>query len=249
MEKWVHRISFIVTLCIMYVVAGFSYLSFKGFVYQNGSFELVKRAEAGSRYVSSSVDEAKPVVIAKDVALNFPQITIAGKENAPLTIYEFSSLSCTHCADFHLSGLKKLEKDYLSTGKVRVVFVHFPLTRNAMQAAMLAECVDIFNKPDFLNLAFRKQREWILSGSADKPLVKYAAMCGLNPQDAATCLKNDNLAKEIISYRQEAIDKLKIEGTPAFLVSTADKKEILYGISNFADFKAYLDERLADLEQ
>lgn len=251
MEKWIHRISFIITLCIMYVIAGFTYLSFKGFVYQNGTFELVKGAQAGwldfeNNDVVSQKQEPTPVDV--NVALNLPQTTIAGSPHAPLTIFEFSSLSCMHCADFHLNGIKKLEKDFLSTGKLRIVFINFPLDRGAMQAAMLAECINPNQKPDFLNLVFKKQREWVLSTETQKHLVNYAMMNGLSQSEAEKCLKNDELAKEIISYRQDAIDKLKIEGTPAFLISTKNKNEMMYGISNFIDFKAYLRERLAEIQ-
>ena len=246
LEKWIHRISFIITLCIMYVIAGFSYLSFKGFVYQNGTFELVKSAQAGLFNFNADKEKTNSAVIAKNVALNLPQTVIVGSPDAPLTIFEFSSLSCMHCADVHLTGIKKLEKDFLDTGKVRIIFIHFPLDRHAMQAAMLAECVSKDKRADFLNLVFKKQREWILSTEAEKHLINYAMMNGLTQNEAEKCLKNDDLAKEIISYRQEAIDKLKIEGTPAFLVSTKNKNEIIYGISNIIDFKAYLNERLAD---
>lgn len=236
----------------MYVIAGFSYLSFKGFVYQNGTFELVKSAQAGllDSFTKKASEDEKPhtTIVSHNVALNLPQTTIAGENSAPLTIFEFSSLSCMHCADFHLNALKKLDKDFLSTGRVRVVFIHFPLDRSSMQAAMLAECVDVTKKPEFLNLVFKKQREWVLSTESEKHLINYAVMMGLAQEDAVRCLKNDDLAKEIISYRQEAIEKLKIEGTPAFLISTKDKNEMMYGISNFIDFKAYLNERLADNE-
>ena len=233
----------------MYVIAGFSYLSFKGFVYKNGTFEFVKSANAGLLdFIKQDNDEEKQksMLLARNVALNFPQTTIAGSDDAPLTIFEFSSLSCAHCADFHLNGIKRLEKDFLDTDKVRIVFIHFPLDRPSMQAAMLAECVPADQKPEFLNLIFKKQREWVLSSESEKHLTNYALMSGLNKQKIEKCLKNDDLAKEIISNRQEAIDKLKIEGTPAFLISTENKNEILYGISNFADFKALLRERLAE---
>ena len=112
---------------------------------------------------------------------------------------------------------------------------------------MLSECVPAENKPGFINLVFKKQREWVLAPEFEKYLVNYALMSGLNKQEIETCLKNDDLAKEIISNRQEAIDKLKIEGTPAFLISTENENEIIYGISNFADFKARLRERLAEI--
>ena len=248
MEKWLYRISSFITLCIMYVIAGYLYLSLKGFAYQNGSFELVPEAKAGLLDFINNSKQAdnEPVFLPRNVALNFPNITVAGNNNAPLSIFEFSSLGCTHCADFHLNGLRKLEKDFIEPGKVRIVFIHFPLDRRSMQAAMLAECVDADKRPEFLNLVFSKQREWGLTPEPEKYLINYAMMQGLSQAAAQKCLKNDDLAKEIISNRQEAIDKLKIEGTPAFLISTKDSNEIVYGFSDIFDFKARLKERLAE---
>jgi len=247
LEKWIHRISSIITFVVMYVVLGYVYLSFKGFIYQNGTFELVNKAQAGLLDFAQKGDEEEApssVVLARNVALNFPQTIIAGDADAPLTIFEFSSLACTHCADFHLNGLPKLKKDFTDAGKVKVSFIHFPLDKRSMQAAMLAECVDQDKKADFLNLVFSKQRDWVLSLEPEKNLINYAIVSGLSAPAAARCLKNDDLAKEIISNRQEAIDKLKIQGTPAFLISTEDENEIVYGISNINDFKAHLNERL-----
>lgn len=232
----------------MYVIMAYVYLSFKGFVYQNGSFELVKKAEAGLLDFAKNDEPEKPssAVLARNVALNLPQTIIAGDDSAPLTIFEFSSLACTHCADFHLNGLPKLQKEFTSQGKIKVAFIHFPLDRRSMQAAMLAECVDKDKKADFLNLVFSKQREWVLSTEPETNLINYAVINGLSAPEAKKCLKNDDLAKEIISNRQEAIDKLKIEGTPAFLISTENKNEIIYGISNINDFKNHLRERLEE---
>lgn len=246
MEKWIHRISFIVTFCLLYAFSAYGYLSLKGFEYQNGSFELVKSARAGFLNFGKSEEDVKPssAIIARDVALNFPQTIIAGSNDAPLTVFEFSSLGCTHCADFHLNGLKKLEEEFIETGKLKVVFIHFPLDRRSMQAAMLAECVDYDKKADFINLVFSKQREWVLSTEPEQSLINYAVINGLNAAAAGRCLKNDDLAKEIISNRQEAIDKLKIEGTPAFLISTKAQNEIIYGISDMDDFKNRLREYL-----
>lgn len=252
MEKWTHIISSVITSLIIYVAAAYGYLSYKGFVYHDGTFELITSAKAGlldfGLNDEQSQQKEQKVLVSKNTALNFPQIVIAGEETAPVTIYEFSSLACIHCADFHLNSLPKLEKNYLSKNKVRVVFIHFPLDRRSMQAAMLAECVEPEKKPDFLNLVFSKQREWILSTEAEKHLINYAFRSGLDPAEAEKCLKDKQLAEEILYTRQEAIDKLKIEGTPAFLVSTEDKNEIIYGISSMSNFKSYLDERLSEKE-
>ena len=250
MEKYIHRLSFVITFVLVYIAAGYIYLSYKGFVYQEGSFELVKPANAA---VSDEKNLAAPQSFAtpidSNIALNFEAQNVVGSKDAPLTIYEFSSFGCPHCADFHLNVLPKLSEQYFDTNKVRLVFIAFPLDRRSMQAAMLEHCLNPFDRPDFVNLIFSKQREWALARKAEVPFAAYAQNFGLKEQDFKACLKNDTLAKEIMFSRQEAIDKLKIEGTPAFLISDAYKNEIIYGVSSFKDFKQYLDERISLLEQ
>ncbi len=242
MERIIHSLSFVLSAVLLYVFALYSYLSFKGFVYQNGDFVLVKAAKA------QEMGENFATPVDKETALNFPQKLIEGDENAPVTIYEFSSLGCTHCADFHLNTLPKLKKNYIDTGKIKVVFVHFPLDKRSMQAAMMADCFTENKRVDLINMLFSKQREWGLALDPQKYFINYGIINGLKEQEAARCLKNDDVAKEIIFNRQEAIDKLHIEGTPAFLITTADTSEIIYGISDVNTFKAYLDKRLMSLE-
>ncbi len=252
MEKFVHRLSFLISVALVYVFGAYTYLSFKGFVYENGEFVLVKKANAGffdNLKQNDDVDEV-PAPFAEAVqphlALNLPQNFITGDDDAPLSIYEFSSLGCTHCADFHLNLLPKLKEKYIDTGKLKVAFVHFPLDKRSMQAAMLAECFNGQKRADFIKLVFSKQREWVLAAEPTNYLLGYAVKNGLTQNAAERCLKNDAIAKEIIFNRQEAIDKLSIQGTPAFLVKSDDKSEIIYGISNINELKGYLDKRLSD---
>ena len=250
MEKYIHRLSFIITFVLVYIAASYMYLSYKGFVYHEGSFELVKAANAA---VSDEENSAAPESFAKpidsNIALNFEAQNVVGSKDAPITIYEFSSFGCPHCADFHLNVLPKLSEHYFETNKVRLVFINFPLDSRSMQAAMLEHCLNPFDRPDFVNLVFSKQREWMLARNPQVPFATYAQKFGLEQQDLKACLKNDAVAKEIMFSRQEAIDKLKIEGTPAFLISDAHKNEIIYGVSSLKDFTQYLDERIALAEQ
>ncbi len=233
MEKWVNRISFLITACLVYVVAAYGYLSMKGFEYHDGTFTLVSKANATETEDTSSSE----TLLDKNAALNFKKDIIAGSLDAPVTIYEFSSMGCTHCADFHLNGLPKLKKEFLDKGLVNIVLVHFPLEKRSMQAAMLAECIEPLRKPSFVNLVFSRQHEWVLSPDPTKYFLKYASQNGLNESDFKKCLKNDDIAKELLANRQEAIDKLKIEGTPAFLISSENRNEIIYGFSNIEKIK------------
>lgn len=229
------------------MIAAYLYLSSKGFEYKNGSFELVSKAYAlENNDISSNEDVLFANPISDRVAINLPEKTTIGKDEAPVTIYEFSSLGCMHCADFHLNTLSKLQEEYIEKGLVRIVFVHFPLDKGSMQAAMLSECLEGEHKSAFLSKAFLKQREWALSAEPKTTLAGYATAEGLSLKDVNSCLKNDDVAKEILANRQEAIEKLKIEGTPAFLIDSAKKREIIYGVPETKKLKNYLDQRLAE---
>lgn len=238
MEKTIRYLSTFVTSLLIYAIAAYAYLSFKGFAFYNGKFTLVQEVQA---------QPAQPSQLATplddNLAINFKS-EANGNNDAPLTMYELSSLGCTHCADFHLNILPKLQTDFIDNGKLKTVFVNFPLDRKSMQAAMLAECLPAKNRHNFLNLVFSEQRKWGLSFDAEKVLKSYALANGLNKTAAEECLKNDKLAQEIMFNREEGIEKLKMQGTPAFLISGNGKNEIIYGVPDYEELKAYLENRL-----
>ena len=238
MEKFIRTLSTIITSVLFYVIASYVYLSNKGFVYENGTFTLVKAAQAAPerKEFANRIDS--------NIALNFKDDKAIGDKNAPITLYEFSSLGCSHCADFHLNILPKLEADFVSNGKLRVVFVNFPLEAKSMKGAMLSECLSGEHREEFLKTVFLKQREWMLSFKAEDILAKYATDENFTEDDAKRCLSDDELAKNILADRQEAIDKLKMQGTPAFLFSSDGVNEIIYGVPEYDTLKAYIESRL-----
>lgn len=241
MEKFVRRLSAVITAVLLYGICAYSYLTFKGFEYQNGHFELISQAYAQP---FDSDTNGLAAVLPSDIALNLPQTPIMGEQNAPLTLYEFSSFGCSHCAAFHLNILPRLEEDFIKPGKLKIVFVSFPLDKKSMQAAMLSECVSALHRKEFIELVFLKQREWMLSSSAEKTLGKFAEANGLSADEVQTCLKDDKIAQEILSTRQESIDAFHIQGTPAFLISGNGQNEIIYGVPNYDELVAYLNKRL-----
>ncbi len=239
MEKVVRTISLIVTSVLVYVFFAYSYLSWKGFVWTGNGFDLIAPAQAAE----TPEEQSFATPIAPDVALNFSSSDLIGNPDAPLTLYELSSLSCVHCADFHLHILPKLKEDFISKNLLNVVFVNFPLEKKAMQAAMLSECLKDSQRENFLNKLFSRQRSWVLSADAENVLIQYALDEGLDKAAAEECLKNDSLAQQILATRQEGIDKLNMQGTPAFLISGGGRNEIIYGVPNYDELKAYLEER------
>ena len=112
-----------------------------------------------------------------------------------------------------------------------------------MNAALLLNCMTAENYHGYLKRLFEKQRFWYLAKN-NTPLLRYAAEYGLSYDEGESCLSNDREAKDIIADRQQGIDQLKMEGTPAFLFSGIDGNEIIYGAPSFKSLKEYLDTRL-----
>lgn len=240
MEKFIRTLSTIITSILFYIFASYFYLAGKGFIYENGTFTLVREARAAT----SNINTEFATQINKNIAFNFKDTNAKGDENAPLTLFEFSSLGCSHCANFHLNILPRLEEDFVSQGKLKVVFVNFPLEVKSMKGAILSECLSPQKREKFLNTAFIKQREWMLSYKPEEILSNYAIDEKFSKEDAKNCLQNDTLEKNILADRQEAIDKLKIQGTPAFLFSANGINEIIYGVPEYEKLKTYIESRL-----
>ena len=201
----------------------------------DGSITLVRNANAA---------ETKQLThpVKKDIIL--PEGKSLGEKNAPVTIYEFSSFGCYHCADFHLKTLPRLQEEYISKGKVRIFFNDFPLEGKSMQAALISHCFNNNKYFRFLNTLFEKQREWGLSSHTEDLLKKYAYLNGLSEEEATKCLQNKELAQEIINNRQYAISNLGISGTPSFVISSAQNREIMYGAPNYDTLKSLIDKNL-----
>ena len=243
-ENIIKKLSAFVAAFIVFFIAAGMYLSWKGFVMQpDGKIVLVKQAQAST--LDSGADEDISTPLAKNIALSLPKGPILGSSKAPLTLYEFSSFGCSHCADFHLNTLPKLEQDYISKGKLKVIFVNFPLERKSMQGALIAKCIPGEHYYDFIKTAFKNQREWYFSSNSEKVFADYAALNGLSREKAAECLRNDANAQDIIEIRQQAMDRLKINGTPSFLLTSNNNREVIYGVPGYESLQKLLDKRLA----
>jgi len=232
-EDAIKNISSIIALVVVYLISAGMYLSAKGFIIQgDGEVVLVNRAYAQ--------DSVAPKEIPSDLVL--PEDHVLGKANAPLTIYEYSSFGCSHCADFHLQTLPAIVQKYVSAGEVRVVFVPFPIDKSSMDAALLAECVAPEQYFSFADVLFKKQRDWSLARNPQKVLKQYAALSGVSAEQAESCLHNDNAAQKILENRQNGITQLGIQGTPSFIVSFDGKRELIAGTVS----EDYIEDLLTD---
>lgn len=235
-EKSIKLVSHVLTVLVMFFLTDSFYLTQKGFVLNDGKIELLRSAQAAESSLQN-IDTRSFKIDAQYVL---------GKPNAPITIYEFSSLGCTHCADFHLGILPKLKQDYIESGKVKLVFADFPIDKKSMQAAMLAHCMAQDKYFDFLGLLFKKQLTWGLSFKTEKLLAGYAGGFGLDSETAQKCMKDDKMAAEIMYVRQQAMERLNIKATPSFLVRSSGGDELITGVPSYSEFREVLNKKLLD---
>ena len=99
---------------------------------------------------------------------------VIGSLDAPVTIVEYSSLSCPHCASFHKDTLPTLKKDYIDQGQVKFVFHDFPLNKPALAGSLLLKCIPIAERYDFMELLFEQQASWAFEGDYQTKLKQYA---------------------------------------------------------------------------
>ena len=235
-ERSIRIFSKVLAAIIIFVMADVVYLLQKGFVWQDGTFVLVKNAQA------KGIE--KPLAEIDTSSFSIEPLYVLGDKNAPITIYEFSSLGCTHCSDFHLDILPKLKKDFIDQGKVKLIFADFPIDKKSMQAAMLARCFPEDKYFDFLSFLFEKQMTWGFSFKTEKLLLDYAQINGLSKEKSLACLKDDKIAAEIMYVRQQAMEKLQIQATPSFLLRSNDGDELITGVPNYKTLTEKLNKRI-----
>ncbi len=233
-EKNVKMISRFLAIVVVFLLADGFYLMQKGFVAGPNGIELVK------------VARAEDVAVRKITpgTFNIEATHVLGNLNAPITIYEFSSLGCTHCSDFHLGVLPRLEREFIDTGKVKLVFADFPIDKKSMQAAMLAHCFSGEQYFDFLGTLFKKQATWGLSFKSEKLFIGYAQEEGMSPEMAKKCMNDNSVASEILYVRQQAMEKLDIKATPSFLIRSANGDELITGVPSYSKLSEILNKNL-----
>jgi protein-disulfide isomerase len=163
-----------------------------------------------------------------------------GSASAKVTIVEYSSLTCPHCADFHRDVLPQIKQEYVDKGLVRYVPRDFPLDGRALAAAMIARCVPSDRYFGFLDMLFRDQQTWARSANPLDDLKVRAQLAGLAPPEVNACLADQDLLKGIQASAAEAGKREGIESTPTFFV---DGKKIS-GALSYDKFKSAIDEAL-----
>ncbi len=142
-----------------------------------------------------------------------------GAKDAPVTIVEYASMTCSHCANFHMGPFKELKAKYIDTGKVRMIFREFPFDPVALQASMLARCVGAKRYFGMLNVLFKSQAKWANSSKPQQALGKIARLGGFTDARFKACMTNQDLADMILKSRLNGSKKFDVNSTPSFIVN------------------------------
>jgi protein-disulfide isomerase len=156
-------------------------------------------------------------------ALEAPQVRqddrVLGKADAPITIFEFFSLTCPHCAEFEETTYPKLKAEWVDTGKAKIVYRDYPLDQNALKAAMVARCAPPERYAAFVEVLFKQQTVWGLQRDPTESLKKIAALGGIGADAFDKCINNQDLSKQIVAEEYEAQTKYGVDSTPTFFVN------------------------------
>jgi len=143
---------------------------------------------------------------------------VLGDAKAPVTVIEYASLTCSHCAHFHQTVYPDIKKNYIDTGKIRFVFRDYPLDGLGTAAAVLARCAPGDRGMKMVDIIFKNQDTWVRSEKPLEPLKGYAQLAGMNAADVEACLKNEDIIKSVREVQNTATTLYKIQSTPTFFV-------------------------------
>lgn len=141
-----------------------------------------------------------------------------GSDSAPVTIIEYASMTCPHCAHFSENTFPELKKRYIDTGKVRFIFREFPFDKVAAAGFMLARCAGKDRYMAVVETLFAKQGEWVVE-QPRAPLENIAKQLGFTDETFKQCLTNQKVLDAIEDVRNRAVQKLGVNSTPTFFVN------------------------------
>jgi len=172
-----------------------------------------------------AADVAKPMSL-PDMAL--------GPANAAVTITEYASMTCPHCAAFNDAVFPKIKAAFIDTGKIRYVFREFPLDIKAAAGSMLSRCIANGDSAKYFavtDLLFRQQSDWVMKNTTEA-LSRIGKQAGLSQQQVEACLKDQSLLDKIVADQKYASEVLKVDSTPTFFING----EKIKGETSFEEF-------------
>jgi protein-disulfide isomerase len=187
------------------------------------------------RFISEAL---MPEAMAQDAAavakpVSLPDMAL-GPKDATVTITEYASMTCPHCAAFNEQVFPKIKSEYIDTGKIRYVFREFPLDIKAAAGSMLSRCIAKDDAAKYFavtDMLFRQQSDWVTKNTTET-LTRIGKQAGLSQQQVEACLKDQALLDKIAADQKYASDVLKVDSTPTFFING----EKIKGEASFEEF-------------
>ena len=167
---------------------------------------------------------------------------VMGAEDAPVTLIEYASYTCPHCANFHAGPYKQLKADYIDTGKVKFIYREVYFDRYGLWASMIARCAGPEKFFGISDLIYKGQSDWSRAGSAPEivdELRKIGRLAGLENDQLEACLQDGAKAQTLVSWYQENAEEHGIQSTPSFILNGT-----LVSNQAYDDFKKLIDAEL-----
>ena len=162
---------------------------------------------------AGTVDEAKLLApgTLKDIVM--------GKVEAPVTIVEYASMTCPHCAHFATTTLPTIKEKYIDTGKAKLILREFPFDPRAAAAFMLARCAPEERYYPLVEVLFKQQEQWAGAANAEEPLLQISKLAGFTQESFKACLTNQKLLDDVNAVRERGANEFGVNATPTFFIN------------------------------
>jgi protein-disulfide isomerase len=162
-----------------------------------------------------------------------------GKEDAPVTIVEYASMTCGHCAHFHETTFPALKEKYIDTGKARLILREFPFDPRAEAGFMLARCSND-NYFAMVDVLFKQQEAWAGVENAKEALLQISKLAGFSQESFEACLTDQKLLEDVRAVRARGEADFKVDSTPTFFINGNTYK----GAMSIEEMSAIIDGML-----
>ncbi|WP_339851418.1 DsbA family protein [Roseovarius nubinhibens] len=208
--------------------------------------EATTEAEASAESTAEASTETEATATAEEAEADENGIVemVLGNEDAKVTVMEYASFTCPHCASFHENQFKQLKVDYIDTGKIRFVYRDVYFDRYGLWAAMVARCEGPSKFFGISNLLYEQQREWMDPQDPVKTsenLRRLGRIAGLDGDKLTACLEDEDKARALVSWWQENSEADDISSTPTLLINGES-----HGNMNYDDLKELIEAELAE---
>lgn len=165
---------------------------------------------------------------------------VIGNIDAPVTIIEYASMTCSHCANFYSNVYKKIKEKYIDNDKVKFVFRHFPLNPTSLRASMLIDCVEQDKKAKFKEVLFSTQGNWANKKNYLEIISNISKLGGMSSEEFDSCISDTTIEQRIVESKLNAVRVLEVRSTPTVFINGQKIKNP----SNFENISKKIDSLL-----